>query len=100
MTADLTLAEVRLALAPKIARAAAFDGWTSAAVEMAAQEAGIDPGTARIAFPGGAMDMVDAWTLSVDAAMAEALPWIASVLGGKSRLVASPASAPAPASRA
>lgn len=33
-------------------------------------------------------------------AMAEALPWIASVLGGKSRLVASPASAPAPASRA
>lgn len=33
-------------------------------------------------------------------AMAEALPWIASVLGGKSRLVASPASALAPASRA
>lgn len=33
-------------------------------------------------------------------AMAEALPWIASVLGGKSRLAASPASAPAPASRA
>ena len=73
-TPDLTLAEVRLLLAPKIARAAAFDGWTMAAVEMAAQEAGVDPGTARIAFPGGAMDMIDAWTLSVDAAMAEALP--------------------------
>lgn len=73
-TPDLTLAEVRLLLAPKIARAAAFDGWTMAAVEMAAQEAGVDPSTARIAFPGGAMDMIDAWTLSVDAAMAEALP--------------------------
>lgn len=73
-TSDLTLAEVRLLLAPKVARAAAFDGWTMAAVEMAAQEAGVDPGTARIAFPGGAMDMIDAWTLSVDAAMAEALP--------------------------
>lgn len=33
-------------------------------------------------------------------AMAEALPWIASVLGGKARLVAPPASAPAPASKA
>lgn len=74
MTADLTLAEVRLLLAPKIARAAAFDGWTMAAVEMAAQETGVDPGTARIAFPGGAMDMIDAWTQSVDAQMAEALP--------------------------
>ncbi|MFM6933108.1 MAG: COQ9 family protein [Novosphingobium sp.] len=70
----MTLAEVRLALAPKIARAAAFDGWSTAAVEMAAQEAGVDPGVARIAFPGGAMDMIDAWTQSVDAAMAEALP--------------------------
>ena len=33
-------------------------------------------------------------------AMAEALPWIASVLGGKARLVVPPASAPAPASQA
>jgi 23S rRNA (adenine2030-N6)-methyltransferase len=33
-------------------------------------------------------------------AMAEALPWIASVLGGRARLVAPPASAPAPASQA
>jgi ubiquinone biosynthesis protein COQ9 len=74
LTTDLTLAEVRLLLAPKIARAAAFDGWTMAAVEMAAQEIGVDPGTARIAFPGGAMDMIDAWTQSVDAQMAEALP--------------------------
>jgi 23S rRNA (adenine2030-N6)-methyltransferase len=32
-------------------------------------------------------------------AMAEALPWIAATLGGKARLVAPPASAPAPASQ-
>jgi 23S rRNA (adenine2030-N6)-methyltransferase len=31
-------------------------------------------------------------------AMAEALPWIAAVLGGKSSVAATPASAPAPAS--
>lgn len=74
LTTDLTLAEVRLLLAPKIARAAAFDGWTMAAVEMAAQETGVDPGKARIAFPGGAMDMIDAWTLSVDGQMADVLP--------------------------
>ncbi|WP_310531452.1 COQ9 family protein [Novosphingobium sp.] len=74
MTADLTLAEVRLLLAPKIACAAAFDGWTMTAVDMAAQETGVEPGTARIAFPGGAMDMIDAWTQSVDAQMGEALP--------------------------
>jgi len=73
-TPDLTLAEVRLLLAPKVARAAAFDGWTMTAVEMAAQDNGVDPGMARIAFPGGAMDMIDAWTLSVDGQMAEALP--------------------------
>ncbi|MFM5931546.1 MAG: COQ9 family protein [Novosphingobium sp.] len=72
--ADLTLAEARALLAPAIARAAAFDGWSQAAVAMAAQECGVDPDLARIAFPGGAMDMIDAWTQSVDAAMAEALP--------------------------
>jgi 23S rRNA (adenine2030-N6)-methyltransferase len=38
------------------------------------------------------------WRL--EEAMAEALPWIAATLGGKARLVAPPASAPAPASRA
>lgn len=72
--ADMTLAEIRVALAPHIAADAAFDGWSMAAAESAASALGIDPAVARIAFPGGAMDMIDAWIGSIDAAMAEALP--------------------------
>lgn len=72
--ADMTLAEIRVALAPHIAADAAFDGWTMAAAENAAAALGIDPATARIAFPGGAMDMIEAWIGSIDAAMGEALP--------------------------
>ena len=66
---DPTLDEVRLALAPGIALAAMFDGWSDAAVASAADGAGVDPDVARLAFPGGAMDMIDAWVASVDAAM-------------------------------
>lgn len=74
MSADLTLAEIRAALAPQIAADAAFDGWSMAAVEAAAQMQGIDTASARLAFDGGAMDMIDAWIRSIDTAMAEALP--------------------------
>ena len=40
--ADLTLDELRLALAPGIADAAVFDGWSDAALEMAADQLGAD----------------------------------------------------------
>jgi ubiquinone biosynthesis protein COQ9 len=72
VTADLTLDELRLALAPAIADAAVFDGWSDAAVESAALAKNADPAVARLAFPGGAMDMVCAWIDSVDRAMDEA----------------------------
>ncbi len=68
--ADFTLDEMRLALAPLLAEAAAFDGWSEEAVDEAAQQMGIDPAAARLAFPGGAMDMIAAWIESVDARMA------------------------------
>lgn len=71
---DMTLDEVRAALAPGIASNAAFDGWTAAALEMAADAAGIDRDVARLAFVGGAVAMIDAWFDSVDRAMVEALP--------------------------
>lgn len=71
---DMTLDEVRAALAPGIASNAAFDGWTAAALEMAADAAGIDRDVARLAFAGGAVAMIDAWFDSVDRAMVEALP--------------------------
>ena len=64
-----TLEQLRLALAPAIARAAAFDGWSDEALAQAAALAGVDAAVARLAFPGGAMDMIDAWIASTDAAM-------------------------------
>lgn len=71
---DLTVEELRLELAPRIAAAAVFDGWSRAAVASAAAELGVDPDVAAYAFPGGAIDMIDAWIAHVDAAMEQALP--------------------------
>lgn len=72
--ADLTLEEVRTALAPAIASNAAFDGWGDAALAMAAEGAGIDRDVAALAFDGGAVAMIDAWFAHIDRAMAAACP--------------------------
>ncbi|QYU69200.1 COQ9 family protein [Leptolyngbya sp. 15MV] len=72
--ADLTLDELRIALAPEIARAAVFDGWSELAVRNAAGVAGVDPDVALLAWPGGAMDMIEGWAGAIDAAMARDLP--------------------------
>lgn len=69
-----TLAELRLLLAPAIAQDAAFDGWSAAALEHAAAAHGLTCESAALAYPGGAMDMIDAWFETIDAAMAHALP--------------------------
>jgi ubiquinone biosynthesis protein COQ9 len=74
LPADPTLDEIRAALAPLIAETAAFDGFSDAALADAAQRAGVDPDVARLAFPGGGRDMVDAWFASIDAAMARRWP--------------------------
>ncbi len=72
--ADMTLDELRLALAPALADAAVFDGWGDAATQSAAQTLGVSPGVARLAFPGGAMDRIAAWIARINADMAAALP--------------------------
>lgn len=76
--ADLPLDELRLALAPAIARAAAFDGWSLAALEAAADEASVDHDLARLAFNEAgrlsAMAMIAAWIDCVDAEMARRVP--------------------------
>ena len=64
-----TLDEIRAALAPIVAANAAFDGWNAQAVDAAAVTARVDADVARLAFPGGAIDMIDAWFASVDAEM-------------------------------
>ena len=71
--ADLTLDELRLALAPAIADSAIFDGWGDEALIMAAEIEGVDPSVAKLAFKGGAMAMITAWIDAVDAAMAAEL---------------------------
>lgn len=67
--ADMTLDELRLALAPEVANAAVFDGWSAAAVDAAADAVEADRDIARLAFPGGALDMIGAWIEAIDAAM-------------------------------
>ena len=69
MADDRTLDELRLALAPEIARTAVFDGWTDEALSQAAALAGVGAAVARLAFPSGAMDMIGAWIDSTDARM-------------------------------
>ncbi len=66
---EATLDELRLALAPEIAAGAVFDGWGDAALLQAAQIKGVKPALARLAFPGGAMDMIAGWIEAVDARM-------------------------------
>lgn len=70
--ADLTLDELRIELAPAVAAAAIFDGWSDTALTAAAAQAGVAPAVARLAYPGGAIDMIAGWVESVDAAMARA----------------------------
>ena len=74
MADDWTLDELRERLAPDIAANAAFDGWGAEALEMTAAATGVDPGVAKLAFPGGAVGMIDAWFAHVDRAMLAGLP--------------------------
>ncbi len=72
---DLTLDELRLALAPGIADAAVFDGWSDEALDMAADQLGADRDVARLAFKeDGAMGMICAWIETIDRQMVLDLP--------------------------
>lgn len=71
---DQTLDELRAALAPLLPGEAAFDGWTEAALAAAAARLDVPADRARLAIPGGATDMIDAWFADVDRGMAAALP--------------------------
>lgn len=72
--AEMTLDELRLALAPHIPAHATFDGWDDQALAMAAAEIGVPASRARLAFPRGAIDMIDAWFDAIDRGMAAAYP--------------------------
>lgn len=70
----MNLDELRVALAPLNAANAVFDGWTDTTLGLSAAELGVPDDRARLCFPGGAVDMIDAWYASIDAAMAAAFP--------------------------
>jgi ubiquinone biosynthesis protein COQ9 len=71
---EMNLDELRAALAPLIPANAVFDGWSDTALAMAASELGVPEGRARLCFPGGAPQMIDAWFDAIDIAMAKAYP--------------------------
>jgi ubiquinone biosynthesis protein COQ9 len=71
---DMTLDELRASLAPLIPGNAVFDGWSDKALEMAASELGVPADRARLCFPDGPVQMIDAWFDAIDIAMAKAYP--------------------------
>ncbi len=72
--ADMTLDELRAALAPLIPANAVFDGWTEQALDMAASELGVPANRARLCFSDGPVQMIDAWFDAIDLQMARAYP--------------------------
>jgi ubiquinone biosynthesis protein COQ9 len=71
---EMTLDELRRALAPLLPAHAVFDGWNDDTLAMAASELGVPAERARLCFPGGPVEMVDAWFDAIDLAMARAYP--------------------------
>lgn len=71
---DMTLDELREALALLLPAEAAFEGWSDAALDAAAVALGVPPERARLAFGGGAGQMIDAWFAAIDRHMAATLP--------------------------
>jgi ubiquinone biosynthesis protein COQ9 len=71
---EMTLDELRRALAPLIPKNAVFDGWSDKALAMAAAELGVPAPRARLCFPGGAPEMIEAWFDAIDRALARAFP--------------------------
>jgi ubiquinone biosynthesis protein COQ9 len=63
------LEQLRRELAIPVGENAVFDGWTSAAVDSAARQLGIDPVKARLAMPKGQAAMIDLYIQEVDRAL-------------------------------
>ncbi len=66
---DMTLDELRPIIAAELPADAAFDGWNTRGLEGTATRLGLDPAIAGLLFPGGAIEMIDAWFSSIDTAM-------------------------------
>lgn len=71
--ADLPLDAMRPHLVEAMLAHVPFDGWGWKALDAAAADLGVLPAAARLAFPGGAIDMVDAYARWSDRRMTDAL---------------------------
>jgi len=70
---DDQLDGARLVLLEKALAHVPWDGWSEKSLRLAAQEAGIEPGLAAIAFPRGADDLLHFWSLCLDAELLKKL---------------------------
>jgi ubiquinone biosynthesis protein COQ9 len=73
LPADPTIPEMRVPLIEALLPHVPFDGWTFAALDRAAGAIGLDPATARLAFPDGPAEIVDCWIEMLDGQMTVAL---------------------------
>jgi ubiquinone biosynthesis protein COQ9 len=71
---EMTLDELRPVLAAALPMDAAFDGWNKKALAATSARLNLNADIGALAFPGGAVDMIDAWFAGVDGAMLAALP--------------------------
>lgn len=60
------LEQLRRRLALAVGENAVFDGWTRTAVDLAAEQLGIDPAQARLAMPKDQSGMIDVYIQEVD----------------------------------
>lgn len=63
------LSPVREAVLAAALPHAPFDGWSERLLQTAVKQQGIDPGLALLAFPDGALDLLDAFWVSMDQAL-------------------------------
>ncbi len=70
---DITLDELRPRLADAMLAHVPFDGWSTAAVDAAARDIGVPVAVARLAFPNGPFQMIDAYIALADTKMHAAL---------------------------
>jgi ubiquinone biosynthesis protein COQ9 len=70
---EMTLDELRSVLAAELPADAAFDGWGKGALASTAARLSLNPDIAALVFPGGPVEMIDAWFASVDTAMLDQL---------------------------
>lgn len=69
MEGPTPLEQLRRSLSLAVGENAVFDGWTRKAVDSAAQQLGIDPVQARLAFPKDQAGMIDCYIQEVDRAL-------------------------------